>query len=231
MRQDEHGLPIGEPLEWEPVSPPAGSVLEGRWCRLEPLDPSRHAASLHEANLVDDGSMWTYMGYGPFGDLGEYTAWCEEMAQPADPLFYATVVDGEALGVASYLRITPSVGVIEIGHISWSPALQKTTAATEAVYLMVRHAIEDLGYRRIEWKCDDLNEPSRRAAVRLGFEYEGTFRQATIYKGRNRDTAWYSIIDRDWPTLRSAYDAWLDPNNFDDEGNQRRSLRSLSKGQ
>ena len=222
---NDHGQPIGEPLEWAAVAPPPKHVLEGRWCRLEPLDAGRHAADLHEANVLDDGSMWTYMPYGPFDDLVAYTAWCEQMAAHEDPMFYAVIVDGRAVGVASYLRIAPATGVIEIGHIAWSPRLQRTTAATEAVYLMVRHALEELGYRRVEWKCDGLNDPSRRAALRLGFEYEGTFRQATVYKARNRDTAWYAIIDRDWPRIRAAHDAWLDPTNFDDTGQQIEPLR------
>jgi RimJ/RimL family protein N-acetyltransferase len=173
--------------------------------------------------------MWTYMPYGPFASLDEHQAWCRQMAASDDPLFYAIIdsASNRAVGVASYLRIEPMLGAIEVGHIAYSPLLQRTAAATEAMYLMMRRAFAELGYRRYEWKCDALNQPSRRAADRLGFTFEGTFRQAIIYKGRNRDTAWYSVIDSEWPDLKARYEAWLAPSNFDEKGVQRQSLGEL----
>ena len=168
--------------------------------------------------------MWTYMGYGPFASLDEYAVWCASMVGVDDPLFYAIVIDGDAVGVASFLRIEPAVGAIEVGHIAYSPRLQRTAAATEAMYLMMRHVFEDLGYRRYEWKCDALNDASRSAADRLGFTFEGIFRQATMYKGRNRDTAWYSVVDSEWPVLKSRFEAWLDGTNFSADGVQILSL-------
>jgi RimJ/RimL family protein N-acetyltransferase len=226
---NQHGQPVGHSLQWAAVTPPPGVVLEGRWCRLEPLDADRHATSLHVANLADTaGVMWTYLSYGPFDSVEDYADWCRRMSAGTDPLFHAVVDSStnEAIGVASYLRIEPALGVIEVGHIAYSPRLQRTTAATEAMYLMMRHVFEDLGYRRYEWKCDALNQPSRRAAERLGFTFEGIFRQASVYKGRNRDTAWYSVIDADWPRLRDGFEAWLDPTNFDESGAQIHHLRA-----
>jgi RimJ/RimL family protein N-acetyltransferase len=225
--------PIGFPLPgWTARPRPPRTPIEGRFCRVEPVDPDRHAASLHEANSQDaEGRIWTYMAYGPFASLAEYRSWMAKACLGDDPLFHA-IVDrhtGGAIGVASYLRIDPPAGVIEVGHINYSPALQKTVAATEAMYLMMRRIFDELGYRRYEWKCDALNAPSRRAAERLGFVYEGIFRQATIYKGRNRDTAWYAIIDRDWPRLKAAFERWLDPANFDADGRQRQRLSELTK--
>ena len=198
----------------------------GRWCRLEPLEARLHADSLFEANTVDaDGRMWTYLGYGPFGSRDDYRAWVELNATAADPLFYAIVdnTTGRATGVAAYLRIDPSNGSIEIGHLAYSPALQRTTAATEAMYLLINRVFE-LGYRRCEWKCNDLNEPSKAAARRLGFTFEGVFRQAMVVKGSNRDTAWFSIIDPEWPARRAAFERWLAPDNFDTDGRQRAPL-------
>jgi RimJ/RimL family protein N-acetyltransferase len=227
-RVNDLGQPIGEPVPgWTPRPKPGREPMTGRFCRVEPLDPARHAADLHAANEADrEGRMWTYMAYGPFPDAATYRAWAETAAGGEDPLFHAIVdaASGRALGVASYLRIEPAVGVIEVGHIAYSPALQRTPAATEAMYLLMRRAFDELGYRRYEWKCDALNAPSRRAAERLGFRFEGVFRQATLYKGRNRDTAWYAIIDKEWPERRAAFEAWLDPGNFDVAGRQRRPL-------
>jgi RimJ/RimL family protein N-acetyltransferase len=214
----------------------------GRYCRLEPLEPERHAAALHAAYRVDVAGLgWTYLPYGPFPDERTFFGWLEEVAEQDDPLFFAIVprdeglrvaaspLDGaRAAGVASYLRIAPAVGSIEVGHIHYAPVLQRTRAATEAMYLMMRRVFDELGYRRCEWKCDALNAASRRAAHRLGFTYEGTHRQATIYKGRSRDTAWYSMLDREWPAVRAAFEAWLDPSNFDETGRQRRPLRACS---
>lgn len=204
--------------------------MAGRFCRIEPLDPDRHAEELHRAICLDqEGRNWTYMNYGPFDSFSTYRAWMERFCLGEDPLFHA-IVDGvtkTAVGVASYHRIDPNVGVIEVGHLNYSPLLQRKPAATEAMYLMMKRAFE-LGYRRYEWKCDSLNAPSRAAAQRLGFSYEGIFRQATIYKGRSRDTAWYSVIDKEWPELSRAFTRWLDPENFDEQGRQRRRLSELT---
>jgi RimJ/RimL family protein N-acetyltransferase len=227
------GQPVG-PLvpNWKAPPLPVREPMRGRFCRLEPLAPAAHAASLHEANQADgSGRSWTYLPYGPFGTVEEYRAWAEEMSRSNDPLFHA-IIDlgsGQAVGVASYLRIEPRNGSIEVGHINYSARLQRTPAATEAMFLMMERAF-DLGYRRYEWKCDALNAPSRAAALRLGFFFEGIFRQAIVVKGRNRDTAWYSVIDREWPDLRNAFQRWLDPTNFDAQGKQRLRLSSLTAG-
>ena len=224
------GQPIGDPVPaWTPPPRPARDGMSGAYCRLEPLDAARHAADLFEANRRDaDGRMWTYLAYGPFDALDVYRSWVERMAASDDPLFFAVVdtASGRAAGVASYLRIDPPNGAIEVGHIAYSPALQRTRASTEAMYLMMRRAFT-LGYRRYEWKCDALNASSRAAAERLGFSFEGIFRQATVYKGRNRDTAWYAAIDRDWPRLERVFTRWLEPENFDGDGRQRARLEDL----
>jgi len=225
------GQPIGEPVPgWQPVPRPPRSALGGRFCRVEPLDPKRHAADLFAAYAEDrEGRIWTYLPYGPFETAAAFAAWASDDCLGDDPLFHAVVdgASGRALGVASYLRIEPAVGVIEVGHINYAPRLQRTPAATEAMFLMMRRVFAELGYRRYEWKCDALNAASRRAAERLGFRFEGVFRQATMYKGRNRDTAWYAVIDKDWPALERAYGAWLDPANFDAEGRQKKALGAL----
>ncbi len=231
-RMNSLGQPIGDPVpQWKPVAPPPRTPIDGRYSRIEPIDPERHAAQLFEAISDDqDGRTWTYMGYGPFATLPEYRAWMKATCLGDDPLFH-TIVDrstGQAVGVASYLRIDPKFGVIETGHIHYSPRLQRTRAATEAMFLLMRRVFEELGYRRYEWKCDSLNEPSRRAARRFGFSFEGIFRQATIYKGRNRDTAWFAIIDKEWPALKAAYEAWLDPANFAADGTQKQALGDLT---
>jgi RimJ/RimL family protein N-acetyltransferase len=204
--------------------------MEGRFCRLETLDPARHAADLFAANSLDrEGRNWTYLAYGPFARLEDYQAWAEKMAAGDDPLFHA-IIDletGKAVGVATLMRIDPPNGVIETGHLNYSPLLQRRPAATEAMFLLMRRVFDELGYRRYEWKCDALNAPSRAAAERLGFKYEGIFRQATVYKGRNRDTAWYSIIDGEWPALKRAYERWLAPENFDARGQQKQPLGGL----
>ncbi len=223
--------PIGFKVpDWKHARLPSRETLEGRFCRLEPLDPGRHAESLYEANSLDvEGRNWTYLPYGPFDTLDGYRAWMGETCCGSDPLFYAVVdpTTGRATGVASYLRIDPANGSIEVGHINYSPLLQRTPAASEAMYLMMERAFE-LGNRRYEWKCNALNEPSRVAAERLGFSFEGVFRQAAVVKGRNRDTAWYSLIDAEWPALREAFRRWLDPSNFDEHGRQRTRLSALT---
>jgi RimJ/RimL family protein N-acetyltransferase len=227
-RVNHLGQPIGFPLPgWSARPRPPRTPMEGRLCRLEPIDVERHAADLHAANREDKtGRNWTYLAYGPYERLEDYREWMRATCLGEDPLFHA-VIDlktGRAMGVASYLRIDPAPGVIEVGHINYAPPLQRTAAATEAAFLMMRRVFDELGYRRYEWKCDALNAPSRAAALRLGFRFEGIFRQATVYKSRNRDTAWYAIIDRDWPELKARYERWLDPANFDAAGWQRRSL-------
>lgn len=223
--------PIGFPLPgWEPRPAPLREPMEGRLCRLEPLDPERHAADLFAANAADaDGRSWTYMFYGPFRTLSDYRAWMCATCLGADPLFFAIIdkADGKPTGVASYLRIAPAHGAIEVGHIHYSPRLQRRPAATEAMYLMMKAAFA-LGYRRYEWKCDTLNAASRASAQRLGLSFEGVFRQATVYKGRSRDTAWFAAIDSEWPALRTAFEAWLAPGNFDSAGRQRTSLSDLT---
>jgi RimJ/RimL family protein N-acetyltransferase len=228
---NELGQPIGAPLpDWSPRPFPPRTPTEGRFCRVEPLALEKHAAELFEANTDDpSGRNWTYLPYGPFATLELYRAWIEEMCARRDPQFHA-IVDREsdrAVGVASLMRIDTTAGVIEVGGINYSPRLQRRPAATEAMYLLMRRVFDELKYRRYEWKCDALNAPSRAAAARLGFRYEGLFRQATVYKGRNRDTAWFSIIDSEWSLLRRAFECWLDPANFDGAGQQRQTLQSF----
>ena len=225
------GQPVGFPVgQWTPPSWPAREPMVGRFCRVVPLDPDQHALELHAANTADaTGAMWTYLPYGPFESREIYRAWLHEHGRSDDPLFY-TIVDrttAKPVGHAAYLRILPASGSIEVGHVNYSPLLQRTPAATEAMFLMMQRAFA-LGYRRYEWKCDALNAKSRAAALRLGFSFEGVFRQATVYKGRNRDTAWFSILDREWPALEAAFRRWLDPSNFDERGAQRVRLSELT---
>ena len=228
--KNDHGQPIGESLaDWsEPRFPPAAR-LEGQTVTLQPLDPQRHGRPLFAAFEDAPDSLWTYMSFGPFRDLRQFRRTLDSLTLNPGWITFTVFAGDRALGFASYLRIQPSDGSLEIGSIAWSPALQQTTAGTEALYLMIRQSFE-LGYRRCEWKCDSLNETSRRAAERLGFKYEGTFRQATVYKGRNRDTAWYAITDREWPVLDSTFRDWLEPDNFNADGTQRRRLRQLREG-
>lgn len=226
---NEFGQPIGPDLAgWEPPPAPPARNLDGRFVRLEPLERARHASTLFSVFATAPASLWTYMPFGPFRDVDDLGRTIDSMAGYPDWQPYAIVVDDHPVGFQSYLRIDPPNGVIEIGSIAFSPRLQRTTAATEAVYLLIANAFA-LGYRRCEWKCDDLNAPSRVAADRLGFCYEGTFRNASRYKGRSRDTAWYAIVDADWPGLDAAFRAWLAPGNFDSDGSQRRSLRALRR--
>jgi RimJ/RimL family protein N-acetyltransferase len=197
---------------------------------MEKLDPAKHADGLWQAMKGDD-SVWTYMAYGPFRDRAVFGEWLSERAVSLDPYFYALVEPGteKVLGQFALMEIRPAMRVIEIGNVLYSPSLQRTVAATEAQYLAARYVFETLAYRRYEWKCNALNAPSMRAAERFGFTYEGIFRQHMIIKGRNRDTAWYSIIDSEWPALRAAFEAWLRPDNFDADGKQRVSLADLMK--
>ena len=233
QRTNDLGQPIGEPVPgWERRAWPPRTAMEGRLCRVEPLDAAKHAAALHEAHREErEGRNWTYLPYGPFDSAAAYTAWVQSVQNSEDPLFFAIVdlASERPIGTASYLRIAPDMGGIEVGHLSFSPALQRTALATEAMYLMMRRAFQELGYRRYEWKCDSFNGPSCRAAERLGFVYEGTFRQAVVMKGRNRDNAWYSITDKEWPTIRFALESWLSPSNFDAHGQQHRALGEFIK--
>lgn len=229
-RVNAHGQPVGFALPgWTPPPFPPHVALTGRYCTVEPLRLEAHARDLWEAQAEDSsGARWTYLFQGPFATFEEFAAYLSEAERSRDPQFYAIVVDGRAAGIAAYLRIEPNHGVIEIGHIYYSPRLARSRAATEAMYLFMANAFQ-LGYRRYEWKCDSCNLPSRAAAGRLGFTYEGMFRQAIVYKGRNRDTSWFAIIDVDWRSgLRDAYLLWLDPGNFDGSGRQRRRLSELT---
>ena len=227
MRTNDLGQPVGDSLDsWSQPDPPGRDRLEGRTVRLEPLSAGYHASDLWSAFAEATDDLWTYMDIGPFGSYDDMHIAVAEMAALADLVPFAICVDGQARGFACFMRIDPPNGVIEIGSIAFAPTLQRTVAATEAIYLMLEYVF-GLGYRRCEWKCDDLNAPSRAAAVRLGFIYEGTFRSAIHYKGRNRDTAWYATIDSDWRTLRAAFEAWLAPDNFDPAGVQRQSLSHL----
>ena len=225
------GLAVGAPLpQWTPPPRARHVTLDGRYCRVEPLHAARHAADLFAANALDaDGAGWTYLSSGPFADFAEYQAWAEKVSVSDDSLFHALIDlrTQEAVGVAAYMRIDPANGVIEIGSLKFSPLMQRTPVATEAMFLMMKHAFE-FGYRRYEWKCDSFNAPSRAAAQRYGFSYEGVFRQAMVYKKRSRDTAWYSIIDSEWPALHDAYTRWLAPENFDAGGKQRMALSALT---
>lgn len=224
---NEFGQAIGDGLGgWESPSPPPPQTMSGRTVALEPLNWETHGPDLYRRLSAAPDSLWTYMPFGPFADASEMRSTVDWMLDQEDWLPYAILVNGEPLGFAAYLRINPAKGVIEIGSIVFAEELQQTTAATESIYLMIKKVFE-LGYRRCEWKCDDLNAPSRKAGTRLGFQYEGTFRKATHYKGRNRDTAWFSITDEEWPALDDSFRTWLSPDNFDEQGNQVRSLSEM----
>lgn len=227
---NEHGQPVGAALpDWTAAPPLDRTPLAGRFCSLQPLDAASHASALFKAFSIDpSGAAWTYLPYGPFPQETEFREWTARQSGQSDPLFFAVVdaATGVAVGIVSFLRIHPETGVAEIGHIHFSPTLQRTAAATEALFLMLDHLF-GLGYRRCEWKCDALNAPSRRAAIRLGFSYEGTFRQATIVKGRNRDTAWYAMLDGEWSDIRPGFQRWLSDANFDSRGRQQERLSDL----
>lgn len=232
IRVNELGQPIGFALpDFVAPPPPPHETIEGKFCRLEPLSVEKHAEEVYAADSLDkEGRSWTYLSYGPFPTLESYKEWLGPMSKSKDPLFFA-IVDlkiGKAVGVVSYLRVFPDAASIEIGHVHFSPLLQRTTAATEAIYLLLKNAF-DLGYRRLEWKCDSLNEKSCNAAVRLGHTFEGIFRQARVYNGRNRDTAWYSMIDDEWEKLKLCFLQWLDASNFDVNGTPLSSLSALTK--
>jgi RimJ/RimL family protein N-acetyltransferase len=229
-RKNEYDQPIGPPLEgWTPKPFPVPNPMEGRYCRIEKLE-ERHASALFSAYAeAKDDSSWTYLFSGPFPSESLYADWVRAEAQKCDPQHYV-IIDARThkpVGTAALMRIEPSHGVIEIGHIHYAPVLKTSGAATEAMYLFMRRVFDELGYRRYEWKCDALNAPSCRAAERLGFRVEGIFRQAVVYKGRSRDTAWFSVIDTEWPILRAGFEAWLAAENFDASGAQRKSLSAI----
>jgi RimJ/RimL family protein N-acetyltransferase len=221
------GLPVGKPVNPWPASRPGEVMLMGNFGHVEKLDP-RHAADLWQAVRGHD-ALWPYMGYGPFADEAAFAAWVKERAALEDPFAYAIVAreDGRAVGIFTLMEIRPTMRVIEVGHVVYSPALQRTPLATEAQFLLARYAFESLGYRRYEWKCNALNAPSRRAAERYGFTFEGLFRQHQIVKGRNRDTAWFSMLESEWPSRKRAFERWLAPDNFTDDGKQKQSLAAL----
>lgn len=232
-RQNEYDQPIGDPVPgWSRRPLPPHASIEGRYCRLEPLDAKRHGPDLFAANTSGvDGRAWTYLFQEPFSQYTAFQAHLEQMQTSQDPLFFALVDNRNQLAAGSLglMRIDPAHGVIEVGHINYSPPVQRTPAATEAQYLLMSLVFDTLGYRRYEWKCDSLNAPSRRAAQRLGFSFEGIFRQAVVYKGRSRDTAWFSMIDSEWPTVKAAMQAWLSPINFSSDGTQIVSLTDLRR--
>jgi RimJ/RimL family protein N-acetyltransferase len=223
---------LGEPVDWSGAQPARPMELRGSHVLLRPVDAAGDAASLYRASHPPEGDerIWTYLPYGPYENTEALARMLLEAAASEDPLFFAVapLPEERPLGIASYLRITPDEGAIEIGHIWFGTPLQRTVAATEAIFLLARHAFDDLGYRRLEWKCNALNEASRNAAERFGFTFEGVFRRHQVVKGRNRDTAWYSIVDDEWPPIRAAFESWLAPDNFDAHGRQRTSLRKLT---
>lgn len=221
---------LGKPLpDWRPPRVPDFALLEGRYVRMERLDADQHAADLFRG-FVGHDALWDYMPYGPFSSAAGYHRWAKERHDSHDPAFYAirTLATGHAEGVASYLRIFPEAGSIEVGHICLSPLIQRSAAATEAIFLMMDWAFS-AGYRRFEWKCNALNMASRRAAQRLGFSYEGVFRNHMVSKGRNRDTAWFAVIEEEWSSLKEAHSTWLSPANFDAKGHQKERLSDLTR--
>ena len=231
MNKNKFGQDLGTPVvAWTPRERPTIQIMHGRYCTLTLLNIEKHAPELFAAlQFQSDGESWTYLPYGPCDTLDEFKACMFSLEADKDTIFY-TILDVQnklPIGICAYLRINPEQGVIEVGHLHYSKILQKTPAATEAMYLMMRHVFDDLSYRRYEWKCNALNLPSRQAAERLGFQFEGIFRQAMISKGYNRDTAWFSIIDSEWPDLKRRFQKWLDPNNFAQNGQQRMKLQDI----
>jgi RimJ/RimL family protein N-acetyltransferase len=222
---------IGPSVEAHPAKRPERVTLTGRWITLVPLDPQAHAQALYEDSNGDPTreAVWTYLFDGPYASLEDFRANLEAKARSTDPLFFAVIDNssGRAVGYQTFLRIDPPNRVIEVGNIMYTPAMQRTAGATEAQYLFARHVFEALGNRRYEWKCNALNAPSRRAAERFGFTFEGIFRQHMIVKGRNRDTAWFATLDSEWPARKAAYERWLQPDNFDSDGRQKIALSAL----
>lgn len=222
------GQPIAEPVSGEfPRPMPPRTPMQGRYCSVVPLDIDAHCEPLFQAYAEDrEDRIWTYLPYGPFENAGAYRDWMQATCCDDETIFYTILdSDGAPVGLAAYLRMKPEYGVIEIGHINYAPRLQRSAAATEAQFLFMCRAFDELGYRRYEWKSDTMNKASLRAGQRLGFLYEGTFRQAQITKGRNRDTAWYSILDHEWPDIRARFQDWLRPDNFNADGSQKTALK------
>lgn len=215
---------------WQPRPRPARVVLEGRYVRLEPLNPGVHGDELYAASSVPDADgRFAWLPETPPQSRAEFQPWLDKAEASEDPLYFVVIdkASGKVVGRQTLLRIDPANGVIEIGHVYWGPAMARTRGATEAQFLLAQYALGALGYRRYEWKCNNRNEPSKRAAERFGFKFEGIFRQHMVVKGENRDTAWYAMIDKEWPALARAYDAWLDPGNFGGDGNQKKRLEEL----
>ncbi|WP_430475946.1 GNAT family N-acetyltransferase [Thalassospira lucentensis] len=229
--KDAFGKPVGRPVEnWTPCDLPPRSDMIGQHVIISPLDVARDARHLFDANhAASDGSRFTYLFTHAFDDFDAYKAWLDGMAATSDPMLHTIidVISKKAVGVAAFMRMDPTHGVIEIGNINYAPALSQTIGGTEAMYLMMKRAFDELGYRRYEWKCDDQNAPSRAAAARYGFSYEGTFRNHMVYKGRNRDTAWFSVTSEEWPAIKAAFEAWISPGNFDETGKQRTRLQDF----
>ncbi len=224
------GRPVGKQVNAWPASPPGPVMLIGNFGHVQKLDQD-HAGDLWQAVQGHD-ALWPYMGYGPFADEATFADWTAQRTKLEDPFSYA-IVDGDsgrAVGITTLMEIRPAMRVVEVGHIVYSPALQRTPLATEAQFLLARYVFESLGYRRYEWKCNALNAPSRRAAERYGFTYEGLFRQHQIVKGRNRDTAWFSMLDSEWPSRKRAFESWLSPANFTEDGKQKQGLASFREG-
>ncbi|SDR41785.1 Protein N-acetyltransferase, RimJ/RimL family [Paraburkholderia fungorum] len=231
VRRNEFDQPIGTALPgWHGAQAPGREPLTGRYCRIEPVDVARHAEDLYDAyRSAADARDWTYLAVGPFDSLAAYREHLTRMAASADPLHHAVIdlATGKAVGTLALMRIDRANGVIEVGHVTYSPRLKRTRIATDAMFLLMTQVFDQWGYRRFEWKCDSLNGPSRTAALRYGFTFEGIFRQAIVYRERNRDTAWFSIIDSEWPALRASYAQWLDAANFDAQGQQVEKLVDL----
>ncbi|MCY4044536.1 MAG: GNAT family protein [Cellvibrionales bacterium] len=222
------GQPVGDSLDdWQGAKLPGEHTLSGKFCRLERLDVNRHVEPLFDVLCeAAFAKNWTYLPYGPFETFDRFLTWLTSVSSDKDPLFFVVVntQDSSALGLVSFLAIQPQRGSIEVGHVHYSSQLQRTAIATEAMFLMMQHVFDGCGYRRYEWKCDNHNEKSKKAALRLGFQFEGVFRQHLVYKGRSRDTAWFSVLDNEWPSLQQAYVAWLSASNFDAQGRQKKSL-------
>ena len=232
MRElNEFNQPIGQRVpNWRPLERPATKPLVGNFCHLEPIDINNHSNQLFSNLSADNsGESWTYLPYGPFPTIVEFEEWLKETIADRDTLLYAImdVNNKQPIGIAGFLRINSAHGTIEVGHLHYSTFLRQSPAATDAMYLMMSYAFDELHYRRYEWKCHSLNQPSRNAALRLGFTFEGIFRQCNVFKDRNRDTAWFSVIDSEWPELKEKFKRWLSRDNFDERGKQKVRLQDL----
>ena len=219
---------IGFPINFKKAKTPSKKIINGKYVVLEPININRHSKDLYENFSKDKKNrIWTYLSYGPFKSYGSFKKWLKSFCLDKDPFFYTIYAKRhkQFCGMASYLRITPEYGSIEVGHINYSPILQNTAEGTETMYLMMQNAFEVLGNRRYEWKCNNLNNGSKKAALRLGFKFEGVFRQMFVSKGRNRDSAWFSVIDKEWKKLKNAYQRFLKPSNFDNKLKQKKELR------